>query len=92
MKKSLKMFVLAMGAMAFTSCGMVLPVAATSNPVGPKTGKAKATTVLGVFHVHGDAGILKACRNGEITEISTVELSQANYFFWQRTICTVNGK
>ena len=54
MKKSLKMFVLAMGAMAFTSCGMVLPVAATSNPVGPKTGKAKATTVLGVFHVHGE--------------------------------------
>lgn len=34
----------------------------------------------------------KACRNGDITEISTVEKSYANYFLWQRTICIVNGK
>ena len=51
---------------------------------------ATFTAVLGVFHINADAGILKACRNGGITEISTVEKSYANYFFWQRTICIVN--
>lgn len=92
MKKMIRMAAMAAGLAVFSGCGMVQPVAATSHPIGPKTGYAKATTVLGVFHINGDAGILKACRNGGITEISTVERSYANYFFWQRTICIVNGK
>ncbi len=92
MKKKVQIMSVVIAAAMLSSCGMVQPVAATSHPIGPKTGYAKATTVLGVFHIKGDAGILKACRNGGITEISTVEKSYANYFFWQRTICIVNGK
>lgn len=92
MKKKGTFIITMCAAAMLSSCGMVQPVAATSNPIGPKTGYAKATTVLGVFHINADAGILKACRNGGITEISTVEKSYANYFLWQRNICIVNGK
>ena len=57
----------------FSSCSITLPVAATSNPVGSKVGKAKATGYLGFLYFGADASIARAAKNGGITKISTVD-------------------
>lgn len=57
----------------FSSCSMTLPVTATSNPLGPKTGIATGTTVLGLSF-GADASIASAAKAGGISRISTVDL------------------
>ena len=53
------------------------PMDATSNIVGPKTGEASATSILGLFGF-GDASIKKAAENGGIRKISTVDQKSMN--------------
>ena len=89
MKKSV--LVAAAVAFMFASCSITTPVAATSNPVGTKVGKAKATSVLGIS-IAGDASLQRACKEGGITKVSTVDLKRANYLLWQRTVCIVGGE
>jgi hypothetical protein len=60
------------------SCSVVLPVNATSNPVGSKVGTAKATGYLGYIFLDQDASIRAAAKNGGITKISTVDIKQTN--------------
>ena len=48
------------------------PVAATSNAVGTKVGKASATNVLGIVAT-GDASINAAAKNAGIQKISHVD-------------------
>lgn len=57
-----------------SSCALTLPVNATSNTVGSKVGKAKATGYLGVLFFNQDASIMQAAKNGGITKISTVDI------------------
>lgn len=59
-----------------SSCALTLPVGATSNPVGSKVGTASATGYLSVLFFNADASIQKAAKNGGITKISTVDLTQ----------------
>jgi hypothetical protein len=79
MKKSLlkAMAILAATAM-LSSCSLTLPVTATSNPVGAKVGKAKATGFLGFLFFNADASIQSAAKNGGIKEISTVDINQSS--------------
>ncbi len=49
--------------------------AATSNQLGTKVGRAKATNVLGIVAT-GDAGIQAAAREGGISKISHVDQKQ----------------
>jgi len=76
MKKSLRNSLLAVSVAVVTflsSCSIVMPLGATSNPVGSKVGSAKATIIIGLFFDQ-DASIKTAAKNGGITKISTVDV------------------
>jgi hypothetical protein len=65
-----------------SSCSVMLPVSATSNPVGgSKTGTATATNILGLFWVAPDASIETAAANGGIKKVSTVNIKES-HFLW----------
>ena len=61
-----------------TGCALTLPVGATSNSIGTKVGRAKATGYLQFLFFNADASIQAAAKNGGITKISTVDLKQTN--------------
>lgn len=65
-------------ALALTSCSLTLPVNATSNSVGSKTGTSTATGYLGALFFDADASIKTAAKNAGITKISTVDIKQKN--------------
>lgn len=65
-------------AAVMTSCSVTLPVNATSNAVGSKVGKAKATGYLGFLFFDQDASIKTAAKNGGISKISTVDIKTGN--------------
>ncbi|MBN2890763.1 MAG: TRL-like family protein [Bacteroidales bacterium] len=66
------------GLMLLSSCSIVVPVTATSNPVGSKVGTSKATVYLGFLALDQDASIQTAAKNGGISKISTVDQKQGN--------------
>lgn len=59
-------------ASALSSCTTILPVSATSNPLGTKRGTASALSIFGFF-IAPDASIKTATENGGIKRISTVD-------------------
>jgi hypothetical protein len=61
------------------SCSVVMPVAATSNPVGTRVGTSKAVGYLGVFFFNQDASIQQAAKNGNISKISTVDIKYSSF-------------
>lgn len=79
MIKKVKISALALVAsLALTSCSLTLPVTATSNPIGSKVGRAKATGYLGVLFFDADASIRTAAKNGGISKISTVDIKHTS--------------
>lgn len=68
----------------------VVPVAATSNPVGNKCGKAKYSRILFFFGGKADGGINKAAKTGGITHISHVDRVVKSYVFGLYTVYTTN--
>lgn len=64
-----------------SSCSITVPVNATSNPVGAKVGRAKATGLFGFIFFNADASIKTAAKNGGISKISTVDIKQVNILF-----------
>ena len=77
--KSIKLFLalITIGAL-LTSCSITLPVAASSNPLGSKSGQSPGTCYLGVLCFDVDASIQTAAKNAGITKISTVDLKTTN--------------
>ena len=59
----------------------------TDNPVGTKKGEAK----LSLFGVDKDISLEKACKNGSITKIGTVEV-RTTYFIIPFVKTTVTGE
>lgn len=57
-----------------SSCSVTMPVNATSNPMGSKVGRAKATGYLGFLFFDADASIRTAAKNGGISKISSVDI------------------
>ncbi len=77
MKKNLALFASALFvALTISACSMTMPVAVSSNPVGPKVGKASGNTFLGVLAFGVDVSIQKAAKNAGITKISTVDIQR----------------
>jgi hypothetical protein len=72
------LFTIAM--LSLTSCSVTMPIAATSNPMGSKTGKATGTCFLYQLCFGADASVQSAAKNGGITKISTVDLKTTNLF------------
>lgn len=64
--------------LVLTSCSVTLPVAVSSNPVGPKKGESSGTCYLGVICLDANASIQQAAKNGGITKISTVDIKTSN--------------
>ena len=83
-KRGLGVFlaVLAIGAL-LSSCSVVMPVTATSNPVGSKVGTATATGYLGYLFFDQDASIQTAARNGVITKISGLRMIVQRLLWYQ---------
>lgn len=76
-------------ALLFASCTTIVPVCATSNPVGSKVGEATGTYILGYIPLGDiDISIKKACEKGNITKISTVD-QKTHVGFFLSTITTV---
>ena len=61
------------------SCTSIRPVTATSNPVGSKVGMSRTVNIFGFWTGGGDYSIRTAAKNGGITKISTVDLSESRY-------------
>lgn len=57
-------------------------------PVGVKTGKACATSILGWFS-SGDASIEAAAANGGITSVTSIDRTSKNILGIHATYCTV---
>ena len=73
-------------------CSVTLPMDVTDNEVGPKTGKASYTIVLGIPPFNGDAGIKSAAENGNIDKIATVDRKVKSGFFTTTITTVVTGK
>jgi hypothetical protein len=88
MKKLLFVVGLVLLASVLVGC-FTTPVAATSNPVGSKTGSASCMYVLNIFPLGDwDTGIYKAAKNGGISRISTVD-SKLQFFYVVSIVTTV---
>jgi NADH:ubiquinone oxidoreductase subunit 2 (subunit N) len=88
MKKLLFVIALVLLASVFVGC-FTTPIAATSNPVGSKTGSASCMYVLSIFPLGDwDTGVYKAAKNGGISRISTVD-SKMQFFYIVSIVTTV---
>lgn len=88
MKKALFAFAL-IGALS--SCSVTVPVTATGNPIGSKTGTSTARRVCGVW-VQQDASSVTAAKNGGITKISTIDCTTRRGLFCYKITTTVTGE
>jgi hypothetical protein len=77
--KKMKIAMLAAVVALMSSCSLTLPVNATSNTVGSKVGRAKATGFFGVLFFNQDASIRSAAKNGGISKISTVDIKNTSF-------------
>ncbi len=97
-------FLLVATSLFLTSCASVGPqggalyheikygVDATASTAATKTGQACTNSVLGLV-ASGDASIEQAKKNGNITEVSTVNASSFSLLFFYNKYCTiVTGK
>ena len=64
------------------------PVSATDQTLGPKMGKAKVESILGIVAM-GDASIATAAKNGGITKISHVDFENTNILFIYSTYTVI---
>src|SRR5262245_31277120 len=79
MKRTVKAFIaLLVVAIGLSSCSIITPVCATSNPVGSKRGEATGTGFLNVLMFGIDASVYTAAKNGGITKISTVDFKRTD--------------
>jgi hypothetical protein len=94
MKHILKVIGVVLLVTTLASCELTRPIAATSNPIGTKMGKADATGILFFppFIGEGDASIVTAAKNGGITKISTVDFTVTNFILFRIYTCTVTGE
>ena len=93
MKKIKIIFLISAVSMFITSCSITMPVSATSNPVGSKVGKAKASGFFGMIYIDADASIQQAAKNGGITKISTVDMKKTNFLgIFTGYECIVTGE
>jgi len=81
----MKKFIIVLTAMAVMSvmvgcASITVPVAATTNPVGSKVGKASGVVLFFNLMGKADVSIQEAAKNGGITQISTVDTGSIRWF------------
>ena len=93
MKKIISVCILAT-LLVLAGCTTVVPVTATSNPVGSKVGESTGSFLFGLFPLgsKNDMSIQTAAKNGGITTISTVDEKVADYFFVVKVSTVVTGE
>ena len=93
MKKIITVCVLAT-LLVLAGCTTIVPVTATSNPVGSKVGESTASYLFGFIPLGSklDMSIQTAAKNGGITTISTVDEKVADYFFVTKISTVVTGE
>lgn len=91
--KSLKKLALSLVAAAMlSSCGFgTVPVGATSNTVGSKTGYSSSNRLLGFIEL-SDGGVAAAARQGGITKISTIDVKSSSFVIFSSVKTTVTGE
>jgi hypothetical protein len=93
MKKLIKSTLVLFAALSIASCSLTVPVAATSNEVGSKVGRASGNCYLGVLCFDADASIMSAAKDGGISKISTVDFKTRNILGLLITYeCIVTGE
>ena len=87
-KRYLFLLALVLASVLLAGC-FTTPVAATSNPVGSKTGSASCLYLFSVIPLGDwDTGVYKAAKNGGISRISTVD-SKLQFFYVLSIVTTV---
>jgi hypothetical protein len=71
--KALAMAGLFAVALLLTSCDATSPLMVTNNKIGSKVGKASGTCYLWAICLGADWSLQKACENGGITKVATVD-------------------
>jgi hypothetical protein len=78
----------------FVGCAtLTVPVTATGLPIGSKVGQASGRIWMMMFGT-ADAGIQAAAKNGEITKISTIDITTKMGIFglWVDYEVTITGE
>jgi hypothetical protein len=87
-KKVLVLVSVVLLSLLLASC-YTMPIGATGNPVGSKTGSASCTYILGFLPLSDwDTGVYKAAKNGGISRVSTVDY-KFQYFYVVAIVTTV---
>ena len=94
MKKMIAFIACLLMVMTLVSCATYpIPITATGNELGPRIGKASGHIYFGMFGDASDANISAAARNGNITKISTVDVTVENFLNIVQTVtCIVTGQ
>lgn len=88
-----KILFISAAALMLTSCLTIKsPVAATSNPIGSKTGVAERTIVFGIAIGTTDLSLKTAAKNGDISKIATVDYVVESKFFTTTYKTVVTGE
>ena len=77
-KQFARLFTILAASAMITSCSIERPVNATSNEIGGKVGRAKATVYFQVLSFGQDYSIRTAAQNGNISQISTVDVKETD--------------
>jgi len=75
-------------AIVLGSCTISHQISVTNNPVGTKTGVAKGTN----FNSDLDITAEKACKNGNITKIGTMEVKVTQILIFVRYKTVITGE
>lgn len=88
MKQTRLFAIVLLVASAAASCTVTMPISAMGPIGGPRTGKASATQVLGMW-VTGDASIATAAKAGGIDTVRTVDMRVTSLLGIVRNYTTV---
>lgn len=83
-----KIFGVAIVGLMMASCTVAHQVTVTNNPVGTKKGVAKGT----VFSKDLDLSAEKACKNGDISKIGTMEFKATQILFFVKYKTVITGE
>lgn len=101
MKTIKKLTLVGLAGLFLSACTTILPVTATNNPIGSKTGTSKTSILFGganganlgaglVFNK--DYGVIDAAKNGSIERVATVDIKVTDYIIFKKAEIIVTGE
>lgn len=93
MKRITNFAVIALAAIAITSCTITRPYAVTEEEVGTKTGSSSTTVLFGTWYLNKNYGVAEAVKNSKMKGgVATVDIKIKNYIFFSKKELIVTGK